>query len=385
MDGAVLGPGAFVLRFFGEKEDRLLLLNLEIELHLDPAPEPLLAPLEGCTWEVMWSSENLRYGGSGMPAIYSEENWRLPGRAAILLRPAGAALPCGASRRATATGRTSHLASMMSEPKRTALGRSGGPGSRRQLAGVADRQRLGGYARNRDRPDDTPISRAFGGGAAGAVRAHGHAGPPRRDATPTRWPIHASRRAADRRLATRHHGNLTEFRLEQGLPVRRSEADGLTVERRAVLLHRQNTLVLNWHLVEGENSGTLHIRPFVHFRWHDARVGEDPGRVYQVTAIGGEHYEIGAGGGSLPLRLLTRGEGSSLTLDGGIHHEIYYATEARRGYDSRGMLWSPGFFSMPLEPDRDVWLIASTEAWDEITAVRPADAVRQEQCARRRS
>jgi maltooligosyltrehalose trehalohydrolase len=87
VDGAVLGPGAFVLRFFGEEEDRLLLVNLEIELHLDPAPEPLLAPLEGCTWEVMWSSENLRYGGSGMPAIYSEENWRLPGRAAILLRP----------------------------------------------------------------------------------------------------------------------------------------------------------------------------------------------------------------------------------------------------------------------------------------------------------
>ena len=93
VDGAYFGPGAFVLRFFGEKEDRLLLLNLEIELHLDPAPEPLLAPLEGCTWEVMWSSENLRYGGSGMPAIYSEENWRLPGRAAILLRPRGAAAP----------------------------------------------------------------------------------------------------------------------------------------------------------------------------------------------------------------------------------------------------------------------------------------------------
>jgi predicted glycogen debranching enzyme len=179
------------------------------------------------------------------------------------------------------------------------------------------------------------------------------------------------------------HGNLTEFRLEQGLPVWRFEADGLTVERRAVLLNRQNTLMLNWRLVEGGNSGTLHIRPFVHFRSHDARVGEDPGRVYQVTAIGGEHYEIVAGGGLPSLRLLTRGEGSSLTLDGGIHHEISYATEARRGYDSRGILWSPGFFSMPLERDRDVWLIASTEAWEEITAVRPADAVRQEHARRR--
>lgn len=87
VDGAVLGPGAFVLRFFGEDEDRLFLVNLEIELPLDPAPEPLLAPPEGCTWAVMWSSEDLRYGGSGMPPIYSQENWRLPGRAAILMRP----------------------------------------------------------------------------------------------------------------------------------------------------------------------------------------------------------------------------------------------------------------------------------------------------------
>ena len=87
VDGAVLGPGAFVVRFFGEEEDRLLLVNLDIELHLDPAPEPLLAPLHGCTWEVMWSSEDLRYGGSGTPRIYSQENWRLPGRAAIVMRP----------------------------------------------------------------------------------------------------------------------------------------------------------------------------------------------------------------------------------------------------------------------------------------------------------
>jgi maltooligosyltrehalose trehalohydrolase len=88
VDGAVLGPGAFVLRFFGEGDDRLLLVNLDAELHLDPAPEPLLAPLPGCTWGILWSSEDPRYGGSGTPAVYTEEeNWRLPGRIAIVLRP----------------------------------------------------------------------------------------------------------------------------------------------------------------------------------------------------------------------------------------------------------------------------------------------------------
>lgn len=95
-EGAVLGPGCFVLRFFGADDggvpcpggdDRLLLVNLEADLHLDPAPEPLLAPPAGCTWEVLWSSEDPGYGGSGTPAIYSDDNWWLPGQASLVMRP----------------------------------------------------------------------------------------------------------------------------------------------------------------------------------------------------------------------------------------------------------------------------------------------------------
>jgi maltooligosyltrehalose trehalohydrolase len=87
VDGAVLGAGAFVLRFFGDGDDRLLLMNLDVELHLDPAPEPLLAPPQGHTWGILWSSEDPRYGGTGTPPVYTEENWRLPGRIAIVLQP----------------------------------------------------------------------------------------------------------------------------------------------------------------------------------------------------------------------------------------------------------------------------------------------------------
>src|SRR6185369_13249677 len=89
VDGAVLGAQAFVLRFFGDEEggDRLLLVNLGRDLHLDPAPEPLLAPPGGKRWEVRWSSEALRYGGSGTAPPDTEMNWRLPGEAALVLLP----------------------------------------------------------------------------------------------------------------------------------------------------------------------------------------------------------------------------------------------------------------------------------------------------------
>ncbi|HZF08909.1 MAG TPA: malto-oligosyltrehalose trehalohydrolase [Thermoanaerobaculia bacterium] len=91
VDGAVLGPEALVLRFFragGTPEDRLLLVNLGNDLRRVPAPEPLLAPPEGCRWNRLWSSEDPRYGGSGAPEPESEEEgWRIPGRAAVFLAP----------------------------------------------------------------------------------------------------------------------------------------------------------------------------------------------------------------------------------------------------------------------------------------------------------
>jgi maltooligosyltrehalose trehalohydrolase len=96
VDGAVLSPDAFVLRFFGDQddagEDRLLMVNLGIDLHLDPAPEPLLAPPADCEWTILWSSEDPKYGGTGTPPLDtpppgSNDNWRIPGHAAVLLKP----------------------------------------------------------------------------------------------------------------------------------------------------------------------------------------------------------------------------------------------------------------------------------------------------------
>lgn len=92
VDGAVLGPEAFVLRYFGGPpsmmdEDRLLLVNFGVELHLHAAPEPLLAPPQGCLWETEWSSEDPRYGGCGTAPPDSPDNWRIPGQAAVVMRP----------------------------------------------------------------------------------------------------------------------------------------------------------------------------------------------------------------------------------------------------------------------------------------------------------
>jgi maltooligosyltrehalose trehalohydrolase len=88
LDGAVLSPDAFVLRYFSSTgDDRLLLVNLGRDLHLNPAPEPLLAPPANSGWRVLWSSESIDYGGSGAPPLETTANWMLPGNAAVLMQP----------------------------------------------------------------------------------------------------------------------------------------------------------------------------------------------------------------------------------------------------------------------------------------------------------
>ena len=83
LDGAVLGAAAFVLRYFGKAgDDRLLIVNLGVDLHLSPAPEPLLAPPEDCCWQLRWSSEDPGYGGSGIPPLETDGNWTIPGHSA---------------------------------------------------------------------------------------------------------------------------------------------------------------------------------------------------------------------------------------------------------------------------------------------------------------
>ena len=89
LDGAVLSDECLLLRFFSSdfSEDRLLLVNLGRDLELNPAPEPLLAPPLGKRWMKLWSSDDPQYGGCGTAVLDSAQNWKIPGRAAVLVHP----------------------------------------------------------------------------------------------------------------------------------------------------------------------------------------------------------------------------------------------------------------------------------------------------------
>ena len=89
VDGAVLAPEAFVLRYTSDRpdEERLLCINLGPDIGAGTFPEPLVAPPDDHVWQLRWSSEDPAYGGTGTPTVVGDHGWTIPGHAAVVLRP----------------------------------------------------------------------------------------------------------------------------------------------------------------------------------------------------------------------------------------------------------------------------------------------------------
>ncbi len=182
--------------------------------------------------------------------------------------------------------------------------------------------------------------------------------------------------AADR---TEH---LVQFRLELGLPVWTYEIDGLSLEKRILMPHGQNTVHITYRLLRGEAPVRLSLRPSVHFRPYESLVNSAAWLSYSVSAVR-NRYEVSAGTDLPPLRLRLYGDRAALTLDEMGWASVPYHMEKIRGYESEGSLWSPGYFRADLRADHGVTLVASTEPWEAIEALTPEAAAQAEDERRR--
>lgn len=88
LDASVVGPAAFLIRFFGGdgRDDRLLLVNLGPDLPIDSLPDPLFAAPSGHDWELAWSSDDPDYGGGGRRPVDLKDRWVLSADAALFFR-----------------------------------------------------------------------------------------------------------------------------------------------------------------------------------------------------------------------------------------------------------------------------------------------------------
>ncbi|MEX1233202.1 MAG: amylo-alpha-1,6-glucosidase [Planctomycetaceae bacterium] len=176
---------------------------------------------------------------------------------------------------------------------------------------------------------------------------------------------------------------LSEFRLENGLPIWSYRIGDVVVEKRIIMPHEQNTVFITYRLVEGNGPVRLKLMPSVHFRSHDDDVGTPPSGDFRLKVVN-ERFEITAGAEVPPLRMTVYGSRPAFTFERKTIPELVFRIERRRGYPSRGNLWSPGYFRFDLDRDHDVTLVASSELWDTVLALSPDEAFELEHERRRR-
>jgi len=182
---------------------------------------------------------------------------------------------------------------------------------------------------------------------------------------------------------------IADVRLEAGLPVWEYQWEGVRLEKRVLMPHRQNTVHVSYRLLDGPKAMRLELNPAVHFRGYEDPVGSDvrsPSVArYGMSMSGGVHVVSAERSGLPPLRLKIHGtDGQRFVADERVTSEFLYPVEESRGYEFRGTLWTPGHFEVDLPVGECVTLIASAEPEDVMLALSPDEAAQCEQERRRR-
>ena len=167
---------------------------------------------------------------------------------------------------------------------------------------------------------------------------------------------------------------VTEFRLENGLPVWMYEIGGYRLEKRLVIPYRQNTVHLIYKLLAGDGALRLGVRPVVNFRSHDAPVSTPLRSGYTVKMVD-DRCEISIDPEPPILRIHFDGTNSAFTFDRKVIGEIVYPLEEERGYEASGKTWSPGYYRADLTVGTQASFVASIETWDAILSMSSEQAL----------
>jgi predicted glycogen debranching enzyme len=179
--------------------------------------------------------------------------------------------------------------------------------------------------------------------------------------------------------------DLREFRLELGLPVWTYEHEGQVIEKRVMLPHRQNTVLITFQRVSGPGKLRISFQPWINFRPHEGALSGLLENRYALRVSAG-HYEIedSLDPSLAPLRMKLDGARATFWIGEHNIRNVKYLVEQSRGYDASGDLYSPGTFHADLEIGVPVTFVASVEDWRTINAIPPKQSFAGEQMRRER-
>lgn len=153
---------------------------------------------------------------------------------------------------------------------------------------------------------------------------------------------------------------LKEFRLDMGLPVWIYQIDQFILEKRILLQHARNTVLINYTLLEAPSSLEIELRPAVNFRPLESAVNQDFVNIAEYTLTTKDNIYRIQGGNYPPLLMRVIGD-HSFNIDNHRWDNIYFRLEYERGYPSVGKHWSPGFFKVAMKKGQSITVIATAE------------------------
>src|SRR3954470_23084489 len=168
---------------------------------------------------------------------------------------------------------------------------------------------------------------------------------------------------------------LREFRLEDGMPVWIYRVRDFVIEKRVSMPHLQNTVHVSYQIAGNGKTPRLELRPAFHFRHHENEVDQTLDEPYKLTAVNDRYEIVSARRKFPPLRMRLCGRAAAFTIAQSTLQQVVYRTEQARGYAYEGVLWSPGFFQVDLADEKTATLIGSTEPWDIIDVLSPAEVL----------
>lgn len=135
------------------------------------------------------------------------------------------------------------------------------------------------------------------------------------------------------------------------------EIAGRIIVKKIYMIYQENTTVVEYHYLEGEEKISLQLSPYLNYRdYHGYLEANDWPWELERTA---NQYKFTAFINATPIYMTCRGSWASQPH---WHRGVYYPIEEYRGLHSLEDHFVPGTLSLELKPGERVGLIFSTEA-----------------------
>jgi predicted glycogen debranching enzyme len=142
---------------------------------------------------------------------------------------------------------------------------------------------------------------------------------------------------------------LKDIRWEWQTPIWMFDMGHAVLEKRIIAPYGQNTIYIQYTSLSG--SMRLHLRPYLTYRMHDARLGEGDAADSFTMLINNGRYEIMLPEGVPTLKLCVRPRGGVFVADEATSEGVSYRVDRDRGSEHIQDLFSPGYFTVdPIGP-----------------------------------